>query len=357
MDRNRSPDNVSEKPPYSADGTPGYYTDENGGTTVRAQEMNQITEEIRGLIVLAGLTPDPLSDSQLQEALAGAFAVKASGGPINGGTSVFGRAIVCGADCDIVNSGAILTSQGSKILSSGNGSVIAACNNSKSYGMYGGLFNSDGSINSGGLSALLASWNAELKTPYAIGGGYSPDGISQASANQHLTWIIVSNGGHAHFAGTLKVGGDPNTGSGPLFQVDASGNVFLAGDLAMLTGHLLADAVTANHDLLVGGNASVTGNLTASRGLTVPTGENQPAGTSTTADIPPGQTYPAILYNSMIQEDSFVFASVSAANGGKVALGKVTVGTGACTILVHNLHATETATGVQVRWMVVNPAS
>lgn len=356
MDRNRSPDNVPIKPPYSADGTPGYYTDENGGTTVRAQELNQITEELRGLILLAGMTPDPLSDSQLRDALAGAYAVKASAGPISGGSSVLARAVVCGANCDIVNSGVILASQGSKIPSGGDGSVVAACNNSKSYGMLGGLFSSDGSINSGGLSALLASWNAELRTPYSIGGGCSPDPITKANQNQNLTWLIVSNGGHAHFAGSLAIGGDPNTGSGQTFRVDADGNVVMVGNLAMLTGHLLANAVSANGDLLVGGNASVTGDLTAAKGLTVPTGENKPAGIAITADIPPGQTYPAVLYNTLIGDDSFIFASISTATGGKPALGKITSSAGAATILVHNLHPSETATGVQVRWMIVNPA-
>lgn len=66
MDRNYSPDVSETLPPYSEDGTPGYFDD---GTTITPQWCNQLTEEMRNLLVALGVTPSALSDTQLRDAL------------------------------------------------------------------------------------------------------------------------------------------------------------------------------------------------------------------------------------------------------------------------------------------------
>lgn len=365
MDRNRSPDNVAQKPPYSANGTPGFYTDENGGTTVRAQEMNQLIEEIRNVLVAAGVTPSPLSDDQLASIVAGAAAAKSAQDDTGSVHCLHTRVVLASGDA----TGARARGIDSAVIASddcdcqGRESAVIACSscNAASENGCSAVIASTGSLARAVASILVASRNARLVDQATIAGGYSTSAPPPGSDNQHLTWVIRSNGGHAHFAGTLKVGGNPNTGSAPLFQIDSDGNVFLAGNLAMLTGHLAADAVTANHDLLVGGDADVTGHVQAGKSLSVPTGTNQPAGVVAVGDVAPwppqaGNPLLGVLYNTLLGANSHVYASVKSATGGVPVIGRVTVSAGSASIEVYNLHPTETAEDVQVRWWILNPA-
>lgn len=74
MQRIRTATAVTSKPPYSAEGTPGFFTegDAVAGTpaTVLGQDWpNMIQEELVNVLVAAGVVPDAEDDSQLAQAI------------------------------------------------------------------------------------------------------------------------------------------------------------------------------------------------------------------------------------------------------------------------------------------------
>jgi hypothetical protein len=135
----------------------------------------------------------------------------------------------------------------------GGGGIIAGSMNSAIWSAMGGIFNSDDCLNTGGISTILGSWNVELFTPFAVGGGYDSGAtVTKTDANQNLSWLIKSNGGHAHFAGNLKIGGDPNTGSAGFLEVTgANGDLNTAGHVRAYGALEVGDDGTGGHGPLL----------------------------------------------------------------------------------------------------------
>jgi hypothetical protein len=120
---------------------------------------------------------------------------------------------------------------------SGDRSACVAAYSSKASGAVSACFASDASEAAGHRSATLATLacfetgnrsviigglNAELHDDESIGGGYSGTAITKSNANQNIKWKINSRYGRAHFAGDVKVGGNPDDGSGSKVEIIAS---------------------------------------------------------------------------------------------------------------------------------------
>ena len=74
MQRVKTATAITEKPAYNATGTPGYFRSGDAvaaiPATVPGQDwFNMVQEEILAVIVAAGMTPDPETDTQLADAI------------------------------------------------------------------------------------------------------------------------------------------------------------------------------------------------------------------------------------------------------------------------------------------------
>ncbi len=379
MDRNRTPDVAGTLPPYSADGTPGFFTDEGGGTTVPAQWCNQVTEELRNLLVAAGVSPSPLSDAQLVVALSGALAAISANGIV---TTPNKKVVVASTASSAggTDSAAVATNNSS---ASGNQSFVAACEDG--HASYGddALLASCHAYVSRAMSVLLASLNASLHQANSIGWGYSETQLeSDPGANRNLTGRIDVTTGNVHFKGTLSLGGDVDSGSGALVYADESGNLHIAGNLIMLTTNILANAITGNSDLLIGGNAAIVGYLqaggdgtfggkvTAPNGLVVDFTERGSNGSPYTINAPSGEggtfyvggsvwhvgdVMEWVVNNNRVGAHSIVFPTAWCSPDTRIACGLKHKGTGTFTVWARNDGADVTDPSVAFQFVVVNP--
>ena len=88
---------------------------------------------------------------------------------------------------------------------------------------------------SGNESILLASGAGELADDYTVGGCYGLP-ITPSGTNQNLKWILNSTTGAAHFAGNVKIGGDPDDGTGATLSIAAAtGSVQMDGAFNQLS--------------------------------------------------------------------------------------------------------------------------
>lgn len=380
MDRNRTPDVAGTLPAYSADGTPGFFTDENGGTTVPAQWCNQVTEELRNVLVAAGVTPSPLSDAQLVVALSGALAAISANGSV---TTPNKKVVVAStmSSAGGIDSAAVATNNSS---ASGNQSFVAACEDG--HASYGddALLASCHAYVSRAMSVLLASLNASLHQANSIGWGYSDTQLeSDPGANRNLTGKIDVSTGNVHFKGTLSLGGDVDAGSGAIIYTDDDGNLHLAGNLVMLATNVYANAITGNSDLLIGGNASVSGDIqtagslqaggkaTATGGLSVghaapgsnqnPVTVNTPSGRINTFTV--GGTWGAgdmwedqVVNCNKVGADSIVLVCATCGNQ-PIECGIRSQAIGSFTIWTRNSGSAINLPSITWRFVVVNPAS
>lgn len=379
MDRNRTPDVAGTLPPYSADGTPGFFTDEGGGTTVPAQWCNQVTEELRNLLVAAGVTPSPLSDAQLVVALSGALAAISA----NGSVTTPNKKVVLASTLSSASGTDSAVAASNNSSASGNQAFVAACEDG--HASYGddAILAACHSYVSRAMSVLLASLNASLHQANSIGWGYSDTQLeSDPGANRNLTGRIDVATGNVHFKGTLNLGGDVDTGGTGVFFVDADGNVHPAGNLVMLATNILANAITANSDLLVGGNASIVGwvqaggsgtfggKVTAPDGLVVDFTQMGSNGSPYTINAPSGQggtfyimgsvwhvgdAMEWVVNNNRVGPHSLVFPTAWCSPDTRIACGLKHKGTGTFTIWARNDGADVTDPTVAFQFLVVNP--
>jgi hypothetical protein len=246
------------------------------GTIVDAWWATLIQEEIANVVEGAGLTLANADDTQLTTVVGGAAAIKSHATDTGSVSTLHNHAVIASASSTARGAlggdlSAVIGSSGSQAtgdnavdiggttnIISGDKAVAIGCdqvtlsgNITAGVAAFGGTVSGDvaaviasTSCTLPGIgSAILASDEVELATAKAIGGG---DGAAMvpSGSNQNLEWLIESNGGNAHFGGTVKVGGNVDAGTGAKVTLTGS-----SGD------------IDCDGDLNVGTNADVTGTL------------------------------------------------------------------------------------------------
>ena len=261
MYRIDTPNNTGSMPTPSAVGTQGYFqdTDPAGSTSLTADFFNHVQEELAGVIEGLGLTLDKADVGQMWTALEPRVSGILSDGVSASGSTDHVRAIVASDTCTAsANYSATVAAYTS--TASGSTSAVLAGHNSTAVATRALATATQGSHATDSSAVVIGSINAENSTSYSVGGGYDGSGITASSANQNLSWLIESNGGNAHFAGDLEIGGDVDAGTGATVTVTGStGAVACASvttaDLVVTGGDF---QVNAAGDLDIGsGNATV----------------------------------------------------------------------------------------------------
>jgi len=200
--------------------------------------LNLITEELRNLVVACGGTPSAVDDTQISTVLAPKISGILSHATDTGVVSTDHKRVVVGATASqangvnsVVVGGNTNTASGTNAQVSGGTVNRASGADAQVSGGYGNTSSGSESQISGGSdnvasgyrSHVAGSRNVELNTPNAVGGGYDAGtAITPSDANQNLSWLLNSDGGHAHFAGTAKIGGDVDAGTGEKISLNGS---------------------------------------------------------------------------------------------------------------------------------------
>lgn len=161
MDRTTAANSVGVLPAYDA-GPVGFHSDKvvgvSPGTILSASHLNLITEELRNVIVEAGITPDPTVDDQLKDAIP--IVARLAGSSTSSADS----------DC------AVFASTGSQASDTSNG-VLA----------------SDGANAAGTRSAVIAS-DAGAGDAQTLGTNCAVIGCESTTADGSRSVVVASNG-------------------------------------------------------------------------------------------------------------------------------------------------------------------
>jgi hypothetical protein len=315
MDLIRDPSMTAVVPAYTADGSAGYAKDD--GTTVLAvQTVNHLLRELEQAITDTGASLLPLVDNQLSTIL-----------------KTFSMVM-----------GAIGVSTGKDSTRADRGLIASA-----------------GSCVSGALSALVGSANAELNSQGCLAGGVSGVPLVEAGDNQNLQWKLDGSNGEAH-VGSVKVGGNVDDGTGATLTINgATGDLNMDGDLAVDGDAQVDGTLNSTGNLGTYGKVSSIGGYEApyqsAEGVSVEI--NQPSGevNASTCPIVPGASFAITIANEYVDADSIVLAVVTASVDGKPVVTETWAGAGEATVVVTNIHASETVVSLYLRFVVLNPAT
>ncbi len=375
MDLARTPDSSPTLPAYSADGVAGYFTT---GTTETVQWCNQITQELLNAIIWAGLSPDPLSDTQLRDALGGAASVKSHATSISSGHTAHKRALVASwgtANADYSG-------------------VFAAGGNSSATGVESGILGSHGAIASGTMSAVVASAGGETSgarsflaaTSTGILSGDFTEATGDDSAliavagstvsgdqsfGAALVKCNVTGHGSALFSSyNTTLDDDWTVGGGYNGLTWKVGNGWLRLNTAVSIGGTCA-ATNTGETISLNGS---TGKITANGGLTVGTATGTLNADPATVNAPSGQVHEFWVGSSVWSTgdiftqtilcnkagaDSVILPSVQADVSGvyqPIACGIKSQDAGSFTIWAKNEGSNMTDPSIVWRFVVVNPA-
>lgn len=239
--------------------------------------------------------------------------------------------------------------------------VLIASSNSQASGVHTAVIASDGTsattLDAAAVACqdstvrreavLLASRNAQLYDAKRIGWGYNTGAaIVPGAVNQNLTGIIDTETGALHIAGGLKIGGDPDDGSGSTCSIaETTGTIQTSGAVdASLTVH--ADGLLT----------SDTGLALTAGSINLPTGA---AGTSgqlvNPGTITPSTSITPTVYTSAISAGSLVFPVIVSFTGGDPRISACVINAGASfTLTIMNKDAAVDCTAITVNWMIIN---
>jgi len=227
--------NTSTPPTIPASGTDGYPQDKDvgvKGTPIKSWWYHMMQQSLAAVVSGCGGTFGA-NTTALWAALAPRLSAILSASSDTGSlTTDHDRAVIASSASQVTEAGA----------------VVMGCNASKASGILSAAIASQLSEAAGSLVAaigtygckvaairavLLAARGVELAVNNAIGGGYNLSAVTPAGVNQFLSWLIRSEGGHAHFEGTVKVGGDVNAGTGEKIALDGAAGSLRANSLVI----------------------------------------------------------------------------------------------------------------------------
>ncbi|MBP7149790.1 MAG: hypothetical protein KBD01_19870 [Acidobacteria bacterium] len=296
MDRNYSPDVSETLPPYSEDGTPGYFND---GTTITPQWCNQITEELRNVLIAAGITPSCMSDTQLVEALSGALAAIGHATDTGVVTTPLRRSVIASSSSKATGGdSAVIASMTSQALN-GQAMVLASllC---KAWALGSVVVGSGGCNQSAAAtrSVMLASLGCENIEPNTVVIGYSTDELTPNGTNQHRQIVFRAITGEIATVGDINAEG----------SIGAGGAV--VGGLIQSTGDLsVVDDAGINGDLDVGGAATADS-------LHMPSGSNEVSDRLTGPTSIDAHSHVDIVeINSRVAANAHLFVSLHISGG------------------------------------------
>lgn len=364
--------NAPEKPTPLPPGTGGYFqdTDPAGGTEVSADWLNHVQEELVGTIIGLGGTLSKSDDTLLWTQLAPRVeGIYSDSTDTTERSTAHDRVLVAafrsqatGEDSAVIAS-AYSASSGDKSAAlasvssaaSGPASVVISSIESTASGQNSACIASAYGTPSGPVSAVISTGcgtasgvasfvlgagdvdagpvarravaagdfcgavcgkNFENATPNSLAGGYNTGAaITPSGTNQNLSWLIESNGGHAAFAGKLRVGGDPDTNTATetkVFLDGLNGNIGAKGGLNL--GCSNAETGTGATVAVDGatGNITTVGKVSTSEIQALKSHETD-TGSSTTTHLR------AVIASSASQASGA--ASVCAASSSCVASG------------------------------------
>lgn len=235
--------------------------------------------------------------------------------------------------------------------------VLIASSNSQASGVHTAVIASDGTsattLDAAAVACqdstvrreavLLASRNAQLYDAKRIGWGYNTGAaIVPGVVNQNLTGIIDTETGALHIAGDLKIGGDPDDGSGSVITLNGTTGK------ATVTGGIRTEEGTDTAVWDVGGYWTATVNAVGGK-VTIPFSATHPV----VASFAVGSRL--LLTNSCIQATSRVYCSAASATYFPIQ-GDVNPGAGFADVYVWNPAATNIEGDVVLSFDVVNPA-